>query len=75
MIARPDTTFILKTFQHPILFLIGEHDKAIPFAHSLEQSHLPKTAYIHILRHSAHMGMKEEAEKVNKILAEFLQSL
>ncbi len=75
MISRPDTTSILKSFQRPILLLIGEHDKAIPFAHSLEQSHLPKFAYIHILRESGHMGMKEETEKVNKILAEFLQSL
>ena len=75
MIARPDTTSVLKTFQHPILFLIGEHDKAISFSDSLEQSHLPKTAYIHILRCSAHMGMKEETENVNKILTEFLQAV
>lgn len=75
MIKRADTTSLLKTFQHPILFLIGEHDKAIPFSHSLEQSHLPKTAYVHILRNSAHMGMLEETEKVNEILAEFLQSV
>ena len=75
MIARPDTTSVLKTFQHPILFLIGEHDKAISFSDSLEQSHLPKTAYIHILRCSAHMGMLEESKNVNKILAEFLQAV
>ena len=75
MIVRPDTTSVLKTFQHPILILMGEHDKAIPFAQSLAQSHLPKTAYIHILRESAHVGMLEETEKVNNILAEFLQSV
>ena len=75
MITRPDTTSVLKTFSHPILLLIGEHDKAILFAQSFEQSHLPKTAYIHILRESAHMGMLEETENVNKILAEFLQSV
>ena len=75
MITRLDSTSILKTFNHPILFIIGEHDKAISFDHSLQQSHLPKIAYIHILRNSGHMGMKEEAENVNKILAEFLHSL
>ena len=75
MIARADTTSVLKTFPHPILFIIGEHDKAIPFAQSLSQSHLPQTAYIHILQNSAHMGMKEETENVNKILSEFLQSV
>ena len=75
MIARPDTTSVLKNFQKPILMVMGEHDKAVPFAQSLEQSHLPKIAYIHILRNSAHMGMKEETEKLNQILAEFLQSI
>ena len=75
MIARPDTTSVLKNLQQPILMVMGEHDKAVPFAQSLEQSHLPKIAYIHILRNSAHMGMKEETENVNKILAEFLHSV
>ena len=75
MIGRTDTTAILKTFQHPILITMGEHDKTIPFAKSLAQSHLPKTAYIHILRESAHVGMLEETENVNNILAEFLQSV
>ena len=72
MIARPDRTATLKNFSKPVLFVIGEHDKAIPVAHSLQQSHLPSISHIHILRSSAHMGMKEEAEKANEILAQFL---
>ena len=72
MIKRPDTTSVLKSFKHPILFVIGEHDKAIPFEHSLQQSYLPKMAYVNILRNSGHMGMVEEPEKVNKYLREFL---
>ena len=75
MIARPDTTSILKTFSSPILFIMGEHDKAVPFSYSLQQSHLPQFAYVNILRNSAHMGMYEETEKVNCFLAEFLHSL
>ena len=75
MIARPDTTSILKTFNSPILFIIGEHDKAIPFEHSLQQSHQPQNAYVHILRHTGHMGMKEEPDLVNKYLGEFLLAL
>ncbi len=75
MIARPDTTSILKTFKQPILFIIGEHDKAIPFEHSLQQSHLPQIAYVNILRNSGHMGMKEEPDMVNKYLGEFLHTL
>jgi pimeloyl-ACP methyl ester carboxylesterase len=73
MIGRPDRTNVLKTFSKPILFIIGEHDKAVQFAHSLQQTHLPSIAYIHILRNSAHMSMREETENVNKTLAGFLQ--
>ena len=75
MIARPDTTSILKTFRHPILFIIGEHDKAISFEHSLQQSHLPQMAYVHILRNTGHMGMKEEPDLVNNFMGEFLHSI
>lgn len=73
MIARPDRTGILKSYQQPILFIIGEHDKAIPFEDSMKQCHLPSQSHVHILRESAHMGMWEEADKVNDILLSFLQ--
>lgn len=72
MIARPDRTAVLKTFPKPILFIIGEHDQAIPFDSSLQQCHLPAQSHVHILRQSAHMGMWEEQEKSNEILANFL---
>lgn len=75
MITRPDTTSILKTFNYPILFIIGEHDKAIPFEQSLQQSHLPQMAYVHILRNTGHMGMKEEPDLVNNFFGEFFQTL
>ncbi|MBL0144831.1 MAG: alpha/beta hydrolase [Chitinophagaceae bacterium] len=75
MITRPDRTKVLKTFTKPVLFVIGEHDMAIPFAQSMQQCHLPKQPHIHILRNSAHMGMWEEAAKVNTILSQFLTSL
>lgn len=73
MIARPDRTAILKNFLHPILFIIGEHDQAVPFAQGLQQSYLPDLSYVYILRNSAHMGMWEEADKANAALLEFLQ--
>ncbi|MGC4103077.1 alpha/beta fold hydrolase [Ferruginibacter sp.] len=73
MIARPDRTELLKNFPHPVLFIIGEQDKAVPFAQSMQQSYLPAVAHIHILRNSAHMGMWEETEKANKALLDFLQ--
>ena len=68
MINRPDRTAVLKNINKPVLFIIGEHDKAIPFQQSLQQCYLPAQSNIHILRNSAHMGMWEEAEKLNTSL-------
>ncbi|MBP6022305.1 alpha/beta fold hydrolase [Ferruginibacter sp.] len=75
MINRPDRTAILKTFTQPILFVMGQYDKAVPFDQSMQQSHLPNQAHIHILRNSAHMGMWEEAEKTNEALLKFLENI
>ncbi|MEP7254284.1 MAG: alpha/beta hydrolase [Ferruginibacter sp.] len=73
MIARQDKTQVLKNFLHPILFIIGVFDNAVPFTQSMKQSYLPDQSYIHILRNSAHMGMWEQTEKVNAALSEFLR--
>ncbi len=70
MINRTDKTSVLKTFNKPVHFIIGEHDKAVPFADSLKQSHLPAVSHIHILRNTAHMGMLEETGKLNTILSD-----
>ena len=75
MIARPDRIEVLKTFAKPILFIIGEHDQAIPFDSSMKQCHMPVQSHVHILRQSAHMGMWEEEEKANNILFAFLTEL
>lgn len=75
MISRPDRTEVLRTFPRPILFICGEHDKAIPVEDSLRQSHIPSHTYIHILRRTAHMGMWEETIAINEILAQFLHSV
>jgi pimeloyl-ACP methyl ester carboxylesterase len=72
MIARPDRTAVLKTFPKPILFIIGEHDQAIPFEASMKQCHLPAQSHVHILRESAHMGMWEEEGKANEVLHSFI---
>jgi pimeloyl-ACP methyl ester carboxylesterase len=74
MIARPDRTDVLKTFGKPILFIIGEHDLAVPFQQSLQQCYLPEQPHIHILRNSAHMGMLEEPEKLNQALLHFINT-
>ena len=73
MIARPDRTDVLKTFSNPILFIIGEHDMAIPLESSMQQCYLPVQSHVNLLEKSAHMGMWEETEKCNQILFDFLQ--
>ena len=73
MIARPDRTHVLKNFAGPILYIIGQYDNAVPFAQSMQQCYLPNRSYVHILRHSAHMGMWEEMAALNNFLLAFLQ--
>lgn len=73
MIARPDRKHVLKNSIKPVLFIIGEKDNIIPLQSSLHQCHLPSQSHINILANSGHMGMWEEADKSNKILANFLQ--
>ena len=75
MMNRPDTTDLLRTTSLPVLFIIGEHDNAIPFQDSLTLTHLPEKSYIHILHQSGHMGMLEETTKSNTILKEFLSAM
>lgn len=72
MIERPDRTEILRKTTGPVLFVMGEHDKAVPIEDSLKQSHLPGKSYIHVLSNSGHMGMFEEPERTNRLLIEFL---
>lgn len=73
MINRPDRSSVLKTFPGPVLFIIGKHDKAVPFEHCMKQCHLPSQSHIHILSESAHMGMLEQYGLVNNVLLDFLR--
>ena len=75
MIKRPDRTELLVTAKFPVLFVMGFEDKAVPFSHSLQQSHLPPICHISILRGSAHMGMIEEPAKSLLVLTDFLRAI
>jgi pimeloyl-ACP methyl ester carboxylesterase len=72
MIKRPDRTTVLKKTKMPVLFIMGEHDIAVPLQDGLNQCHLPEKSYFHVLHQSGHMGMLEETEKSNRLLEEFL---
>ena len=75
MMARPDRAALLKSAAFPLLFIIGRHDAAVPFEHSMQQIQLPEIAHISILHNSAHMGMLEEKEKSLGALVNFLQAI
>ncbi len=75
MMKRPDRTQVLRSFKKPILFIMGEHDVAVPLEDGLKLCHLPEKAYIHILHQSGHMGMLEEPEKSNRLLEDFLSEV
>ena len=73
MMQRPDRTKVLKEFAGPVMFIMGKHDTAIPPDQVLEQSHLPRLAYIQLLMHSGHLGMIEEEELSTGFLEKFLK--
>jgi pimeloyl-ACP methyl ester carboxylesterase len=69
---RPFTTGVLKSITKPVLFIMGEEDKAVPLKDALEQCHLPQISYIHILTPTAHMGMIENTSLCNSFIDHFL---
>lgn len=73
MINRPDRSALLKTSPVPVFFLAGKYDKVVPIELSKRQSALPKVSDVHVLEHSAHMGIWEEADAANAALKGFLK--
>lgn len=69
---RPDRSELLKQVDFPVLFIIGEEDAAIPKDNSLAQTHLPKTASVHLLAGVGHMGMYEAVEQTQQLVHDFL---
>ena len=72
MIMRPDRTAVLKKLTVPVLFIMGEEDKAVPMEDTLKQTHLPAIADIHIFKNIAHMGMLENTAGSNESLKHFI---
>jgi len=75
MKQRPPTTMVLKSINKPVLFIIGEEDKAVSVKDQLEQCYLPRISYIHILTQTAHMGMIENTSLCNKLIDRFLEQI
>jgi len=72
MIRRPERTTVLEQTKNPVLFVIGNHDQAVPPQQALQQSHLPALSHIHILNHAGHAGMLEEPGQSYRILQSYL---
>jgi pimeloyl-ACP methyl ester carboxylesterase len=73
MLHRPDNAGVLRDAPYPVLFIIGKQDKVVPYKVSLEQTHLPAIADIHILAKVAHMGMYRAKAETLKIVRNFMQ--
>lgn len=72
MMNRKDRIDVLKTFNKPVLFIMGEFDTAVPLEQGLRQCSIPEFSYIYVCAHSGHMGMMEEPEFCQKAIQEFL---
>jgi pimeloyl-ACP methyl ester carboxylesterase len=73
MLSRPNRTQVLKGSAWPVLFVIGTEDKTAPMTDVLQQTHLPETSVVHVLENTGHMGMLEQPDQLNKILADFVR--
>jgi pimeloyl-ACP methyl ester carboxylesterase len=75
MAMRTSTILELSEAQIPVLLIVGQYDKTMPFNELISQSYLPKQTHLYILRNTGHMGMIEEAKKSTTILTNFLNHI
>ncbi len=71
MINRPNRSHILQKATVPVLFFIGEEDKAVNPADAVEQSALPAMCMVKLIPGIAHMGMLEATDELNRTIGEF----
>ncbi len=75
MMKRPDRTHVLKNSKVPVLFVMGTEDTGAPMKDVLQQVHLPKIAYIHVLEGIGHISMLEAPEELNKYILDFIAAI
>ena len=75
MMNRKEATEILITTSLPVLFVMGTEDIAAPLQDVLQQCHLPKKSYVHIVENVGHMSMLEAPEKLNNIIENFVEDI
>ncbi|TDH21244.1 alpha/beta hydrolase [Segetibacter sp. 3557_3] len=74
MMNRPERTEVLRSSEVPVLFILGTDDVAAPLNDVLQQVHLPRVSYIHILQDVGHMSMLEATEPLNNHLLDFIRA-
>ncbi len=72
MMNREKSFDLLETTTLPVFFAIGKHDALIAENDLLAQAATCQQAEICYLEESAHMGMLEEPEKLNKAISDFV---
>ncbi len=75
MRERPDRSEILKRLCKPVWMLIGEKDPAISLELSMQMTHLPENADIHLLPQVGHMGMFTATRQTARLLRSWLRAL
>lgn len=75
MIARPDRTAVLIQSTVPVLFFIGEEDKAVNPQDAIEQTSLPVVCKVKLVEGIAHMGMIEATDELNECIDEFIKTV
>jgi pimeloyl-ACP methyl ester carboxylesterase len=68
---RPDRTHVLTQASYPVLLAIGREDGAVPFETYIPQLTLAPDTLVHIWADTAHMGMYERPEEMQKLLKYF----
>lgn len=71
MINRPDRSHILQKTTVPVLFFVGEEDKAVNPADALAQTALPTVCMAKLVPGIAHMGMHEATTELNLTIRDF----
>ncbi len=75
MINRPNRAAILEKSTVPVLLIIGKQDEAVPYELSLKMCPLANSTKVQILESVGHMGMFEDRETTQNMIANFINFL
>ncbi len=75
MMLRPDRRRLLEEAALPVLWILGEGDRYIPYEKMMTTIHPSARVTVKTLKHSGHMGFIEEKEESLQILTGFADKL